>query len=319
MKIKSKIPQFKTLMRFLWTSALALIISMPLAAQEKSSVKLNLPDGPYLIQGGCGFIIKDNQFYTSPGAIKKFGITKLNEWFAGMKYKNLFAGEIIEEGHFSEGFYDESNLKKVSTCDYIFSKGASKSYPLKKEKIIKGPLYAVTSFAKSKGSVTNAMAVPDKYKERLQKLHKSISSTEIQVVEKLVKEQLFAQLIINAEAPKRKFRRDDVENGTLETLDKITWQDKDMYIGVFSFSFKKGGYDVLFSVMHQKVNQITSYDNLMIIVGALDLDGCGEDELILEKTIPGENAFASWLEIYKRQKDGNWKKIIRSAVNKVEL
>jgi hypothetical protein len=48
---------------------------------------------------------------------------------------------------------------------------------------------------------------------------------------------------------------------------------------------------------------------MMSIYGMLDVDGCGADELIIEKVFDHEDYLITKLEIYKQKADGNWTRI----------
>ena len=315
-ELRKSMKQGSKLMRSMLITGLALLFSLPLSAQEKSEVKLNLPDGVYQFHGGCDFIIKDNQFYTPPGAIKIFGIAKLNEWFVGKKYKSLLDSEKIGGG------YNSKISKKYSPC-----KPKMCSFPfetaryLTNKEIAQGPLYA-REFAHN-GSVLNVITVPDAYKETRRKLYRSISAEEVAAVEKLVNEKLFIELQNKKELDVRmsgriqKFKFNDaaIKHAQLLMLDKIHQRGKVMFIGVFKYRFKTNddiiGYQVMFSVIERSVKLITgTSEPTLNVLGMLDVDGDGEDELVVDRG-HGADEYTGWQEIYKQQQDGSWLQIMK--------
>jgi hypothetical protein len=308
------------LMRSVFVGALTLLFTMPLMAQEQSSVKLNLPDGVY--GTNCAFIVKDNQFYTSPSAIKKFGVAKLNHWFAGKKFKVLFGGEKIGEGYLSP-ISDDIKLNKISTCDHIFGRDDSKPRYFNEEKIIKTPLYLKDSVFNN-GTVMTAVTVPDAYKETPRMIYRSITPEEVATVEKLAQQQLLLELKSRKDLERAhgekldasKFNNADIIKAELVTLDKVFRHSQEMYIGTYNYLFRDGKekkrYKVMFSTVGNAVKFITGFNEPVGISGMLDIDGCGEDELIIRKSIEGEDKYISWMEIYKQENNGAWVKIIRS-------
>ena len=106
-------PNYKRIAKLiLLLGVLAALSTTPLAAAE--NVKIKLPDGLYMYDSsierltdgrervgfGKYFAVQNNVIYSSQEAMKKFGVSKLNEFFTeNKKYKILFGGDKIGEIH----------------------------------------------------------------------------------------------------------------------------------------------------------------------------------------------------------------------------
>ena len=313
-ELKNTMKLIKTLMRPTLIAALALIFAAPVAAQEK--VKLNLPDGVYQSIRGCAFIVKSNKIYDTPAAVKKFGIAKLNEWFAGKKNKILYGGEVV--GEIYNAKISEKKKNRVEACQSPFGVTGYKLY-VPEEKIPEGPLYSKGIPFSQWGSVRKTITVPDAYKESPRKIFSMISSEELAVVSKLVKEQLLAELKNKKELERsdgKKFftaelSNTDISYADVVTLEKISRRNGEMYIGFIHFIDGELAHKrLMFSAKVDNVKLITG--TLGSISGMLDMDGCGEDELIVEKGYGSEDESFNWLEIYKQKMDGSWVQIIKT-------
>jgi len=287
-------------------------LAIPITAAENAKIKL--PDGLYMYdssirqlqKGGIwvGFgkylVVKNNTIYSSQGAIKKFGISKFNKLFTeNKKYKILFGGEQIGE------IYDV-NVREKGRKHLFFKED------LITENIKEGPAYKVESiYINRMGSAVRAIAVPEEYKEVKKKVYTTIPQEEVDKVSKLVKEQLYPLV-------KNKLCK-ILDEERLELLDKASDHNGELYIGIYRFVFKRAdGHNwiycdnkMIFSIKNQNVNFITSRQDAdwMTICGMLDVDGDGEDELIIERTFGGEDGSTTTMEIYKQKADGNWTRI----------
>ena len=308
-ELKNRMKQSNSLMCSMLIGVFALFFTMQVTAQEKSEVKLNLPDGPYQFKGSCDFIVKDNQLYTPQEAIKKFGIPKLNEWFAGKKYKVLFSGEKVGEG-FNKKIDDFYKPRRINACSNPFNIDRKKQNYLDDKKIIQGSLYGGDS---NYGSAISLITVPDAYKETTRNVYRTISREEIGAVEGQIKKQLYAELSSQREMAQYKFNVEDMMFAELRMLDKISRHGKDMYVGVVYFG--RGNLwnkSLVFSAHDMTVKFLTITNKLITIKGMLDVDGCGKDELIIEKMLIGEDRCISQLETFKQYDDGSWRVIVRS-------
>ena len=303
--------------KYLLAGVLVLLFAMPLAAAEKESVKIKLPDGFYMysssiekLQDGSErvgfskyFVVYKNNIYSAQEAVKKIGISKLNTLFGGAKkYKILCpisGGQIgqiysvmIEDGE--EWDYKES----------FFTKD-----------IKEGPAYGKESI-KIKGSAGKCLAVPEEYEEIKKIVCTTIPQGEVGIIAKRAREKLYPMV-----ENKTKIHGWSLYEENLERLDKISDRNGELYIGVYNFAFKKpfdarqwSYWDdkIIFSAKNNNVHFITGEqdETFMTICGMLDVDIDGEDELIIERTSIGEDADdpVSWIivEIYKQKEDGNW-------------
>jgi hypothetical protein len=287
----------------------------PAVAAENA--KINLPDGLYLydaivskseVKAHVGFqkyfVVQKNIIYSSKEAIKKFGISKLNKSFTeNKKYKILLGGEKVGE---------ILNLIVDDEGDHVY-----KDEFLNKN-IKKGPMYGGSRL----GSAVNYIAVPEGYKEVQRNVYKTISKEEIEKISKLANDKLLPLVKNRKEVKKYKVKEAELFREELRLLDKISYRNDDMYIGIYYCTFatvkNTDRFDVgiLFSITKDNVSIITSdYDDETLdfgntsIYGMLDVDGCGEEELIIEKEYPSEDKAITNLEIYKQKADGSWKRI----------
>lgn len=310
-KFKNSMKKIKALMQFVLIAGFALLFTLPLSAQEKSEVKLNLPDGVY--QAGCSFILKDNQLYMPQDAIKTFGIAKLNEWFAEKKYKVLFAGEKVGEG-FNKKIADAYKPSGINVCSNPFSTDRKKPWYLDEDKITDGALYVKDEIFRGWGSVRQQITVPDAYKDSPWKIYRSIPTEEVTVTERLAKEQLLPQLRMSKELAQSKISRDDIASAKLVTLDKVFHRNQEMYIGIlYSGDGKLWNKKVVFSANDQSVKLITiTFSDVISIKGMIDVDGCGEKELVVTSASEFGDKTLFFLEFYKQLSDYSWQKIFES-------
>jgi hypothetical protein len=303
--------------KYLSVGVLVLLFAMPLAAAEKESVKIKLPDGIYMydswiekLSNGCisiryekFFFVKNNIIYSSKDALKKFGTVKINEPFLKeKKHKILLGGEKIGEIY---NLRIDDGHKKYE--EKLFTKA-----------IKEGPAYGSGGY----GSAVRYMAVPEEYKEVKKKVYATITQEEIDRVAKLAQEKLFP-LVKNIEALKRcKILETELVSEKMSLLDKISVRNNEMYIGIYKYAFRSGDkalgrcdFTALFSAREDNVNAITInyeygmaslFEGEINICGMLDIDGCGADELIIEKQFGGEAELTINLEIYKQKADGKW-------------
>jgi len=303
--------------KYLLAGVLFLLFATPLIAAEKESVKIKLPDGFYMysssiekLQDGSErvgfskyFVVYKNNIYSAQEAVKKIGISKLNTLFGGAKkYKILCpisGGQIgqiysvmIEDGE--EWGYKES----------FFTKDVKE-----------GPAYGSGRL----GSAAKCMAMPEDYKEVKKKVYTTIPQEEVDKIAKLVKDKLFDLIKDRKEITEYQLKHTELSEEYIELLDKISNCNGNLYLGIYRYVFKieKGSrkftpflvfaLEIAFSVTGNNVYLITSnYDGEMAIYGMLDIDGCGEEELIVEKTIGGEDGVTITTEIHKQHADNNW-------------
>ena len=307
-ELKNKMKKSNSLMCSMLIGVFALFFTMQVTAQEKSEVKLNLPDGVYQFQKGCDFIAKGNKLYLIPDAIEKFGIAKLNQWFAGQKYKVIFRGEKVGEGYYGKIPENWSNFTSYANP---FPADESKPNNYQEEMVIKGPLYSKESSAMIEGNANQVITVPNAYKAIPQKRDYSISEDEVRAVEKLAKQQLLSQLKRTKQFAKVKLSSEDLNSTELVSLDKVTHKSKDMHIGILRQT--KGPlsfFNILFAVKDESVKLITvARVEVIAISGVLDVEGHGSNALIIYKTDSGAEENTIWLEIFKQQSDGSWVQI----------
>jgi hypothetical protein len=309
--------------RVLWKFILVLVMlcfAIPLSAAE--NVKIKLPDGMYMYDSWIShakgesvrfenfFVVKNNIIYNSKEAIRKFGLIKLNKLFTEKKkYKILLDGEKIGE---------IENLK-------VDDEDGHKVYEEKlfKKNIKEGPAYG--SGGHSHGSTATCIAVPEGYKEKPRKVYSTISKEEVDKITKLAKEKLLPLLMNRKGFAKYKIKEMALYEENLLLLDKISYRNDELFIGRYTYRFKTSKiraemsgitsytFDIVFSATKDNVHiETTNYEDgdlvasYMTIYGMLDVDGCGDDELIIEKEAPREDETTIWLEIHKQQPDGNW-------------
>ena len=319
--------------KYLVLSVLAVLFAVPLSAAE--NVKIKLPDGLYmydssierLMEGGerVGFgkyfVVKNNTFYSSQEAMRKFGVSKLNELFTENKrYKILFGGEKIGEIY---------NVKIDDEGDWNYKE------ELLPKNIKEGPMYwdqSIGIIVGRLGSAVNYVAVPEGYKEVQKRTYDIISKEEVDKVSILAKEKLYHLIRNRREITKAcGIKGRELHKERIDLLDKIFNRSGELYIGIYKYGFRspdknRCDFQVLFSARKDNVYVITnSYDyektqlfgGEIKICGMLDIDGCGEEELIIEKEFGGIDGATRNLEIYKQKADGNWTQIRRFKTRRV--
>lgn len=300
-------------MKYLIIAALTLLFAMPVSAEEK--VKLKLPDGLYMYdlagtesEGRPSFqkyfVTKNNTLYSAQEAIKKFGVANLNKWFAeNKKYNILFGGEKI--GETTNILIEDENEWR---SDSFLTRA------VKKEPVEKGKIPVVL------GSLGASMGVPEAYQATPRKVYTSISKEEVATIESILKQKLFHLIKNRKELAHYKVKQETISSEELLLLDKVSRRNEEMYIGVYHYIFKvgKGSFrsDIVFSLKNEDVQVVTSkYDEhngqildggMMSIYGMLDVDGCGEDELIIEKEYDHEYEAINILGLYKQKSGSNW-------------
>jgi hypothetical protein len=182
------------------------------------------------------------------------------------------------------------------------------------------------------GSTVNYVAVPEGYKEVQRKTYNTISQEEVDKVLTLAKEKLYHLIKNRKEIAKAcKVKGREVYKQRIDLLDKISNRSGELYIGIYKYVFTtadKNGceFEVLFSARKDNVYVITisyEYEKPLLfegeikICGMLDVDGCGEEELIIEKEFGGIDGVTRILEIYKQKADGNWTQIRRIKTRRV--
>ncbi len=298
---------------------LAILFTIPLSAAENA--KINLPDGLYMYDSRIWalkkeevsirfrkyFVVKNNIIYSSQEAMKKFGASKLNELFTENKnYKILFGGEnigkIYDVKFNNEGYW---NYK-----ENLYVKNIKEGPAYWKEKIYLDRL----------GSAAKCIAVPEKYKEVKKKVYTTIQQEELDKISKLVKGKLFHLVKNRKEITDYQLKHTELNEEYVELLDKISNHNDELYIGIYRYIFKISQnsrpftiattlptVEIAFSVKKDNVYVITSdYAGTMKIQGMLDIDGCGEQEIIIEKVYGGLDEAIKKIEIYKQKTDGNW-------------
>lgn len=290
-------------MKYLIIAALTLLFAMPVAAEEK--VKLKLPDGLYMY--GKYFVVKNNTLYSAQEAINKFGVANLNKWFAeNKKYKILFGGEQIGE------VYD-LKIENDEGIDHEI---------LLTKTVNEGPLYVRDKLFLRLGSAIKKIGVPEAYHASPRKVHASISKEEVTTIESILKQKLFPLIKNRKELTRYKIKQESIFSEELLLLDKVTRRNGPMYIGVYHYIFEVGKgsarSSIVFTVKDEDVRVVTSKHEehkgyvldggMMSINGMLDVDGCGEDELIVEKEYyhEGEAEAINVLGIYKQKGSGKW-------------
>ncbi len=315
--------------KYLLLGVLAVLFAVPLSAAENA--KINLPDGLYMYDSsierltdgrervgfGKFFVVHKNTIYSSQEAIRKFGTAHL--MIANKSYKILFGGERIGEIH-------TVNIEDNGDWNY--------KEELLTKNIKEGPAYRVESIYIGRlGSAARHLAVPEKYKVSRTISFKEISKEEVDKISKLAKDKLF-HLVRNTKALKKcKIIETQLVREKMELLDKISVRNKEMYIGIYRFAFRSADealgsctFDVLFSARGDNIYAITiNYDyekNFFFegeinICGMLDVNGDGEEELIIEKLFSGGEAGPTInLEIYKQKSDGKWAQIRKINVRR---
>ncbi len=308
--------------------AMAVLYAIPLSAAE--NVKIKLPDGLYmydswiekLTDGGVSvrfekcFVVKNNIIYNFEEAVKKFGVTNLNRLLTeNKKYKILFGGEKI--GKIYDVLIEPDGYRRYEE-------------ELLAEKIRGGPLDVKENFYFGRlGSAKQYIAVPESYKEVPGKVYNTVSKEEVDKISKLAKDKLFDLVKNRKELMQYKIKNTELYDEKLYLLDKISDRNGEFYIGIYRYVFKivdtalklkmatvVPAFEIVFSVEKDNIHVIASdYDNetlfngMIKICGMLDVDGCGKEELIIEKEFPSEDEATTNLEIYKQKADGNWTQI----------
>lgn len=313
----------------------AVLYAIPLSAKE--NVKIKLPDGIYMYDSevqrqkdgsdrvgfGKFFVVLNKNIYSSKEFVKKFGISKLNKLFGGnKKYKMLCGGEVVGTKYNLKFEKDEAVDRDNATFD------CAESYIKKNFK--EGPAYywREIMYPGKLTSVAKCMAVPEEYKEVKKKVYTTIPQEEVDKIAKLAKEKLLPLLINRKGFAKYKIKEMELYEENLLLLDKVSHRKGDLYLGRYTYKFKTAKtraemsginsytFDIVFSATKDNVHIVTTdYEDgdlvasYIEIYGMLDVDGCGEDELIIEKEAPREDETTIWLEIHKQQPDGNWTRI----------
>ena len=308
--------------KYLVLGVLAVLFATPLSTAENA--KINLPDGLYMYDSsierltdgrervgfGKYFVARNNTIYSAQEAVRTFGISKLNELFTeNKKYKILFGGENIGKIY---------NVKIDDEGDWNYKE------ELLTKNIKEGPAYRVEGIYVGRlGSVARHLAVPEKYKVLRTISFKEISKEEVDKILKLVKEKLLPLVKNRKELKKNKINEMEWVAENIDLLDKISYRDHEMYIGIYWYGFKtaKDGdrFQIVFSVNKEDVYDITSnYDNDKLSAGGMKIHGlldvgCGKEELIIEKIYGGLYESFRDLEIYKQKAGGNWMLIKKNS------
>ena len=311
--------------KFLVLGLLAVAVLFAISLSAAGNAKINLPDGLYMYDSsvqrlkdgsdrvgfGKFFVVHNKNIYSSKEAFKKFGISKLNELFGGnKKYKILLNGEVIGEKYNLRFEKDEA----IDREDAVFS--CNESYIAKNLK--EGPAYGSGGFGH--GSAVKCLAVPEEYKEVKKKVYTTIPQEEVDKIAKLAKEKLLPLLMNRKGFAKYKIKEMELYKDSLLFLDKISYRNDELYIGRYQYAFKTAKtsywFDIIFSARKGSFHIVTTdYEEgdlvagYMTIYGMLDVDGCGEDELVIEKEAPREDETTIWLEIHKQKPDENWIRI----------
>lgn len=301
--------------KYLVLGVLAVLFAIPLLAAENA--KINLPDGLYMYDSWAShtkgesvrfekfFVVQNNIIYSSQEAIRKFGISKLNKLFTeNMKYKILLGGEKIGEIQNLE--VDDEDGHKVYREELLT------------KNIKEGPAYHVEgTYVGTLGSAVKCLAVPEEYKEVKKKVYTTIPQEEVDKIATLAKQKLLPLVIKRKGFAKYKITEMELYKDSLFDLDKISYRNDELYIGRYLYAFKTAKtsywFEIIFSTRKDNFHVVTTnYEEgdlvagYMTIYGMLDVDGCGEDELVIEKEAPRENETTIWLEIHKQKLDGNW-------------
>lgn len=311
-----KIKDGDIMKKFLILGVLAVLFAISLSPAE--NVKINLPDGLYMYDSsierltdgrervgfGKYFVVKNNSIYSSQEAVRKFGASKLNTLFTENKsYKILFGGEKIGE------------IYNVNIDD---EGGWNYKEELLTRNLKEGPAYGSGGFGH--GSAVKCLAVPEEYKEVKKKVYTTIPQEEVDKIAKLAKEKLLPLVISRKGFAKYKITEMELYKDSLLFLDKLSYRNDELYIGRYQYAFKTAKtsywFDIIFSARKGSFHIVTTdYEEgdlvagYMTIYGMLDVDGCGEDELVIEKEAPREDETTIWLEIHKQKPDGNWIRI----------
>lgn len=306
------------------------VFAVSLSAAE--TAKISLPDGLYLYRSSTAlredgsmevgferfFIVHNKTIYTSQQAITKFGISELNRQFTDKKtFKVLFGGAVIGVLRNLKIFLDDQG-------DPGFDYGDA---PIIK-KIKEGPAYQLNKYLSLLGSVARPVAVPEEYKAERTISFETISREEIDKTEMLVQNQLLP-LVKGKKLVTYKTKESKPYGGEgLLCLDKMSDNNDMTYIGIYGYIFEtvedSYGVSVAFSTKNSQFHVIATdpddampYSNIMTICGMLDVDGCGREELIIEKEFPDEDQSITSFEIYKQQSDGNWTLLTKIKTRRV--
>ncbi len=181
--------------------------------------------------------------------------------------------------------------------------------------IKEGPAYGGQELRRA----INYVAVPEEYKEIPQTLCTTIQKAEVDEITKLAKEKIFDLIKDRKEVKKYKVKHAAVFRDELELLEKVSSRKGVMYIGIYHRVYAtpentdRFDLEILFSAEKDKVHFITSqYDDVTLddgdlrLYGSLDVDGCGQEELFIEKLYPSEDGPTIYLEMYKRQSNDEW-------------
>jgi hypothetical protein len=319
------IPSYKTIGKLILTGALIVGLAVQSAdTSEKTksvmeNVRIQLPDGLYMYDSsiqhlqnggiwvgfGKYFVVKNNTIYSSQAAVKKFGVKKINSQLAeNKKYKILLGGEKIGEIH---------DVKIDNDEDWDYKEN------LLTNNIKEGPMYKVESiYIDRLGSVSKFMGVPVKYKEVRNIYFPKISKEQLEKITKLVENKLFNLVKKRKEIKQLKMMDKNLYEEKIDLLDKISDRSGEMFIGIYRYVFKtiqSGVYEfeIAFVIKNDTVHVITSnFDNVTLaegeinLCGMLDVDNCGENELMIEKNYGGLNGVTTNLEMYKQKVDGTW-------------
>jgi hypothetical protein len=294
---------------------MSLLFTITLSAASNARIKL--PDGLYMydswISHAMGasvrfekfFVVKNNDIYFSEQAIKKFGLSKLNESFTkNKKYKILLCGEKV--GKIDKLKVDNEDAHKAYIED-LFS-----------ENIKEVPIYKEESYPHDFGSAASYIAVPEKYKEGHTKVSTTISKDEIDRITKLAQTKLLSLVKKRKETREYKITGRELDEERLNLLDKISDSKGYVYIGVYRFRLELGtccpwAPGIAFSVRNDDIHIIATdvSTNDMKICGMLDVDGDGEEELIIKQEYHSEDESTLTLDIYKQKADGGWIRIYK--------
>jgi len=327
--------------------AFALFYSIPLSAAE--NVKIKLPDGLYMCDSEVTskgirarkarsigkpsteekssqedvhikfedfFIVQNNTIYNSLEALKKFQATDLNKLFAGKKkYKILLAGEKIG----AIGNIKVNRDGRLFFDEEIFVK-----------RINENPAYGHHS---GLGYAARCIAVPEEYEEAPKKIYDKVSGEEVDRVLKIIKKNLFnleknrkeykqsysdkTLKLYSKDSPPKNYKDTIYYYEELKFLDKISRRSGEFYIGMYWYHFNSASaLQIIFTIKNNNISIITtSHDEEtldsgdMKILGMLDVDGCGEDELLITKRFGDNDAGTVNMEFYKQKADGNWVRI----------
>jgi len=294
---------------------LAVLFTIPLTAAEKA--KIRLPDGLYMYDSSTArtedglemvgfekyFIVHNNVIYSSQEATRRFGASKLKRIFTkNKKFKVLFGGEQIGEIH-----NVEIDSDRVANHDKSFIKN-----------ITEGPAYRLKDSMGILGSAVRSIAVPEEYKEARKVSFGPISQEDVDRISKLAQKQLLPLVLKRRELARyRSGTKTKPYSERLKCLDRISDSNDEMYIGVYGYVLETAndsyGVSAVFSAKNNHVHVIAtdhddaiSYGSIMTVCGMLDVDGCGREELIIEKEFPDEDQSITNLEIYKQEINGSW-------------